>query len=47
MRLAIVIVNYRTAALVGDCLASLCGQIDPDRDRVLIVDNGSDRKSVV
>lgn len=41
MRLLIVIVNYKTAGLVVDCLGSLEGQVDPARDRVVVVDNGS------
>jgi GT2 family glycosyltransferase/serine acetyltransferase len=41
MRLAIVILTHRGAAMVEDCLASLAGQIAPDRDRVVVVDNGS------
>lgn len=40
-RLAVVIVNYRTAPLVLECLASLHGQLDPERDRVIVVDNAS------
>ena len=41
MRLLIVIVNYKTAGLVLDCLRSLEGQVDPSRDRVVVIDNGS------
>lgn len=41
MRLLIVIVNYKTAGLTVDCLASLAGQIDPATDRVVAVDNCS------
>jgi N-acetylglucosaminyl-diphospho-decaprenol L-rhamnosyltransferase len=39
--LAVVIVNYRTGGLAVDCLGSLCGEIDPARDRVIVVDNDS------
>lgn len=45
-RLAIVILNYRTAKLVIDCLESLAGQIDPESDRIVIVDNASNDDSV-
>jgi GT2 family glycosyltransferase len=41
MRLAIVIINYRTPHFMRDCLESLDGQLDPRRDRVIIVDNAS------
>ena len=41
MSLLIVIVNYKTAGLTVDCLASLIGQIDPATDRVVAVDNCS------
>lgn len=41
MRLLIVIVNYKTAGLVVDCLDSLVGQVDPARDRVVVIDNQS------
>jgi GT2 family glycosyltransferase len=41
IRLAIVIINYRTAGLVADCLATLNGQVQPGRDEVVIVDNAS------
>ena len=40
-RLAIVIVNYRTAQLVEQCLESLADQVDPARDAVVVVDNAS------
>lgn len=40
-RLSVVIVNYRTGRLVVDCLASLAGEVDADRDRVVVVDNDS------
>jgi len=40
-RLAVVVVNYRTAAMTLDCLTSLEAQIDPARDVVALVDNAS------
>ncbi len=40
-RLAVVIINYRTPDLVLGCLESLLGQLDPARDRVVVVDNAS------
>jgi GT2 family glycosyltransferase len=45
MRLAIVIVNYETPELVLGCLRSLCGQVDLERDQVVVVDNGSRDRS--
>lgn len=41
LRLAVVIVNYRTAQLVEDGLASLEGQLEPGRDLAVVVENGS------
>lgn len=41
VRLAIVILNYRTPELVVDCLASLQGQVEPEQDVVIVVDNAS------
>jgi N-acetylglucosaminyl-diphospho-decaprenol L-rhamnosyltransferase len=41
MRLAIIILNYRTPDLTIDCLASLDGQLETGRDRVIVVDNAS------
>ncbi len=41
MRLAIIVINYRTPDLVEGCLASLEGQVDPERDAVVVVDNAS------
>jgi GT2 family glycosyltransferase len=41
MRLAVVIINYRTPALVIDCLKSLAPQIDDRCDTVVVVDNAS------
>jgi len=40
-RLAVVIVNYRTPDLARDALASLVGEIDPQRDAAVLVDNAS------
>lgn len=40
-RLALIVLNYRTPALVEDCLRSLDGQVDPSRERVVVVDNAS------
>lgn len=40
-RVAVVIVNYRTAELCCDALASLAGEIDPERDVAVVVDNAS------
>lgn len=36
-----VIVNFRTADLVTQCLETLVGEVDPEKDRVLVVDNCS------
>jgi GT2 family glycosyltransferase len=46
MRLAIVILNYRTPQLVVDCLASLDGQVEVGTDLVVVVDNASGDGSV-
>ena len=40
-RLAVVIINYRTAKLVIDCLASLSGEVVVGRHDVIVVDNCS------
>ena len=45
MRLLIVIVNYRTPALVIDCLRSLADQIDGE-SRVVIADSFSADDSI-
>jgi GT2 family glycosyltransferase len=42
IRLAIVIVNFRTPELVLASLSSLEGEVDPTCDCVLVVDNGSE-----
>ncbi|NJK38150.1 MAG: glycosyltransferase family 2 protein [Oscillatoriales cyanobacterium RM1_1_9] len=41
MRLAVVIVNYRTPGLVIDCLDSLQTEVRGELDRVFVVDNAS------
>ena len=41
LRLAVVVLNYRTPDLVVDCLASLEDELDPERDTVIVVDNDS------
>lgn len=41
MRLAVVIVNYRTSALAAACLRSLADQIDAASMHVVVVDNAS------
>ena len=46
MRLAIIIVNFRTADLVEDCLHSLSSDIMGLDGRVVIVDNHSDDDSI-
>jgi len=40
-RVAVVILNYRTPGLTIDCLASLEGEIEAERDVVVVVENGS------
>jgi len=39
LRLAIVIINYRTPKLTLDCLSTLEGQVTPGEDEVVVVDN--------
>ncbi len=46
MRLAIVILNYKTPHLVVDCLASLDSEMDPVQAQVVVVDNNSGDGSV-
>ncbi len=46
MRLAIVIINYKTPKLVIDCLNSLTGEIEVGVDSVVVVDNASSDGSV-
>jgi N-acetylglucosaminyl-diphospho-decaprenol L-rhamnosyltransferase len=45
-RIAVVILNFRTAALVEDCIDSLIPEIDRERDVVVVVDNASGDGSV-
>jgi GT2 family glycosyltransferase len=45
-RLCIIIVNYKTPELTVDCIDSLCSQLDPEKDAVIIVDNCSGDDSV-
>lgn len=46
-RLAVVIINYQRPRLIIDCLKSIEGQLDPERDVAVVVDNGSGDESVV
>ncbi len=39
--LAVVVLNYKTPELVADCLRSLEGQINPDTQEVVVIDNCS------
>ena len=41
METAIIILNYRTAALTIQCLRSLAGQLDPSCNRVVVVEGCS------
>lgn len=41
MRVAAIILNYRTPSLVVDCLETLVPQIDPALDEAIVVDNHS------
>lgn len=41
IRLAIIVLNYRTPQLVIDCLRSFETEIQPDRDCVIVTDNAS------
>jgi len=45
LRLAAIVLNYRTPALVLDCLASLVPELDPARDAAVVVDNASGDES--
>ena len=40
-RLAIVVLNYRTPKLALACVESVVSELDPTRDRLLVVDNAS------
>ncbi|MBR8828129.1 MAG: glycosyltransferase family 2 protein [Gomphosphaeria aponina SAG 52.96 = DSM 107014] len=46
MRLAIIIINYRTPNLVIDCLASLQNEVERGQELVIVVDNASGDNSV-
>ncbi len=41
MRLSIIIVNWNTRDMLRECLRSVFRRIDPERDEVFVVDNGS------
>ena len=45
-RLCVVIVNYRTASLVLDCIETLREQLDHDLDHIVVVDNNSGGEDV-
>ena len=45
-RLGIVVINYKTADLVCDCLRSFEGEIDKSQDRIVVVDNASGDGSI-
>lgn len=45
-RLCIVIVNYKSAKLVLDCVKSLKKQIDINNDKIVIVDNNSGQENL-
>lgn len=45
-RIAVVVLNYRTPALVLDCLESLIPELDSETDTVVLVDNASGDGSV-
>jgi N-acetylglucosaminyl-diphospho-decaprenol L-rhamnosyltransferase len=46
VKLAVVIINYKTPDFVTDCLSSLLGQLDGTAARVIVVDNFSQDASV-
>ena len=46
MRILIVIINYKTPQLICEALESLSGQLDLERDAVIVVDNDSQDSSV-
>ena len=46
MKLAVIILNYKTPQLVIDCLQSLASEVDGSKHRVIVVDNDSQDGSV-
>lgn len=46
VRIAAIILNYRTPGLVADCLATAVGELRPGEDEILVVDNASGDDSV-
>lgn len=46
MKLAIILLNYRTPALVGSCIESLVSELAGPNRRLVVVDNASDDDSV-
>lgn len=46
LSLAVIIVHYRTPALLADCLASLRPELDPAHERIIVVDNASNDGSL-
>lgn len=44
-RIAVVVLHYRTPGLVLQCLETLVPEVDPERDRVIVVDNASGDES--
>ncbi len=45
-RIAVVIVNYKTAALTLSCIDTLLGELDPGRDHIVVADNCSGAEDV-
>jgi len=46
IRLAVLIINYGTAPLTVDCLATFVDELEPERDRAVVIDNASGDDSV-
>lgn len=46
LRLLVIIINYKTPELVCDALCSLNGQINENSDKVVVVDNASNDRSI-
>lgn len=44
--IAVIIINYRTAGMVIDCLESLIPELDNDEARIVLVDNNSGDGSI-